>query len=548
MTRAHFRERTSVVSPEPIVGRYNFTSFFEFSDRVNKISEDEELREQRRNRDTHFILRLAGRDIVQFPDFKILAEVATMRHVRVHTDIPVPLVYAYGLADDNPANLCPFIIMEYMKHEKSLVQDLGDPEREFGRRRLALDANVSDEPLAVVWDQLASYLLQLYAKMEIPCIGSLHPQYDSTSRRAPTLSLFTGVPHADDWYVALADMHMAQLVFQQNDLTSTSNAFRTMYVARQLFRQLARAGKLSSFGFGDDTWSAQARKVGREEQSRRYAASPGSSGPFRLWCDDLSADNFLLDKDRVVTGFALDPPAWLLFCEPGAGPEELDEWSKTYASRLPAWLRSMEKAEAKAEAEAEAEATPTMEKDKTGLEVERDLDQAAEKLSLEDPAPKTIEENPPSPSPSTPTLTNSTDANTPLPAKMSRYMRESWETGRFWLNSAARSSVLFDYIYWAYLDERFFGPRKVSTGHEVPELWRLRQYNNTDAKMERRMQRDIEDHDFWRARIGLLGDDHREAMHTLAARKMDELREGDKLVDWADDAAREHLKEFLKPS
>ena len=42
---------------------------------------------------------------------------------------------------------------------------------------------------------------------------------------------------------------------------------------------------------------------------------------------------------------------------------------------------------------------------------------------------------------------------------LSTYMRESWETGRFWLNYAVRKSWAFDTIFWRYLDKRFFGSR-----------------------------------------------------------------------------------------
>jgi hypothetical protein len=44
-------------------------------------------------------------------------------------------------------------------------------------------------------------------------------------------------------------------------------------------------------------------------------------------------------------------------------------------------------------------------------------------------------------------------------AKLSEYMRESWETGRLWLTYASRMSWAFDNIYWKSLNERFFGNR-----------------------------------------------------------------------------------------
>ncbi len=50
---------------------------------------------------------------------------------------------------------------------------------------------------------------------------------------------------------------------------------------------------------------------------------------------------------------------------------------------------------------------------------------------------------------------------------LSVHMRESWATGRFWLNYAARKGCAFDGIYWKYLDERFFGKRE--RGDEIPD-------------------------------------------------------------------------------
>jgi hypothetical protein len=57
---------------------------------------------------------------------------------------------------------------------------------------------------------------------------------------------------ADEWYLALAEMHIAQLVFQHNDLVSTKDDCRNKYVARQLFQRLAKQGRLSTFGLAED--------------------------------------------------------------------------------------------------------------------------------------------------------------------------------------------------------------------------------------------------------------------------------------------------------
>lgn len=60
-------------------------------------------------------------------------------------------------------------------------------------------------------------------------------------------------------------------------------------------------------------------------------------------------------------------------------------------------------------------------------------------------------------------------------------MRESWATGRFWLNYAARRSWAFDTIDWKYLDETFFGER----GKDVlaEELWKTRVHHLTNEEL-----------------------------------------------------------------
>jgi hypothetical protein len=42
---------------------------------------------------------------------------------------------------------------------------------------------------------------------------------------------------ADGWYIALAEMHVAQLIFQHSDLVTSEDDCRNKYVARQIFRR-----------------------------------------------------------------------------------------------------------------------------------------------------------------------------------------------------------------------------------------------------------------------------------------------------------------------
>ena len=62
---------------------------------------------------------------------------------------------------------------------------------------------------------------------------------------------------AEEYYLNLARGHLIQLIFQHNDLVKSADDCRNKYVARQLFCQLAKQGRLSTFGFAEDDWSAQ---------------------------------------------------------------------------------------------------------------------------------------------------------------------------------------------------------------------------------------------------------------------------------------------------
>ena len=103
-----------------------------------------------------------------------------------------------------------------------------------------------------------------------------------------------------------------------------------------------------------------------------------------------------------------------------------------------------------------------------------------------------------------------------LPFELSVYMQESWDTGRFWLNYAARKSWAFDTIFWKYLDERFFGER----------------------------EGDISKDDLWKTRVHLLDEEERRAMEPFVKAKMEKSKERI-IVDWDPKEAKEHLAKVL---
>lgn len=108
---------------------------------------------------------------VRFADEKVRYEVATMRYIAERTTIPVPTIYHWGTAADNPTGLGPFIIMEYIEHEMTMSDALTDPALEPGDPHV-LDPSVSEQKLEVLYRQMANVLLQL-STLTFPRIGSL---------------------------------------------------------------------------------------------------------------------------------------------------------------------------------------------------------------------------------------------------------------------------------------------------------------------------------------------------------------------------------------
>ncbi|TPX18765.1 uncharacterized protein E0L32_011514 [Thyridium curvatum] len=426
-------------------------------------------------------VRVPWPSTVQFPGEKSIYEAATSEYVRLKTRIPVPQVLHHDPASD----IGPILILQRVENRGDMTDPLAIQGREPSLTP-ALNPGLPESKLRSLWGKLAWVLLEL-GKPTFPRIGSLVEVEDSfriggrpLTQNMSSMTQLAHIPPAifpaesktfataDEWYLELANMHLAQLLFQHNDVISSEDDCRNKYVARQLFRRLAKQGRLSTFGFAQDNWSAYA-----EEVTRPRLPTPNGLADFRLWCDDFRPANVLrsdsdadsVDKVAAVidweftyaapTQFALDPPWWLLFETPEMWrPSGVDEWSKAYGQRLEAWLKAVEEQE----------------------------DGAA----FLDGVP------------------------------LSQHMRESWETGRFWLNYAARKSWAFDAIFWNFLDERFFGTRDA----EVP------------------------DEELWKARIDLLSYEEQQAMEPLVKRKMQESEERI-LVEWEPDTASNYLAKIL---
>lgn len=423
---------------------------------------------------TNLLVRLPCPNQTIAPTEKTLAEAATAAFIHKHTQLAVPEALQYG---DDP-EIGPFMIIPDLGTRRGMSEALEAP-REDPNDTPVLNPHISEVKLKSLYGKLARCVLEL-AQPAFPRIGALvetSPGSFSVLGRPITLNMnnmvqLSNIPKsifpsqgttyqtADDWYVALAEMQMATLLFQHNDIISSEDDCRNKYVARQLFLRLAKQGRLSKFGFSDDDWSVSSR------HSQAALPSPDNSASFRLWCDDFRPVNVLVDQDDEILGaidwefayaaptqFSLDPPWWLLLDVPEMWDGGIDDWASVYERRLETWLSALEEAE---------------------------KDTTSDSLPL------------------------------------SAYMRESWATGRFWLNYATRKSWAFDTIFWKHLDERFFGER----------------------------EKDIHKESLWRSRVNLLSEEERTAMEPLVQTKMEESQKR-VLVDWDAEEARKHLAYFL---
>lgn len=351
------------------------------------------------------IIRFPCPGASMFPEEKVRREVSVMRFLERHTSIPVPHVLHYGMTEESPGGLGPFIIMEYIDNAVNLIDVLEKPGLSPDDRAV-LDPNISKETLEWTYSQMADIMLQLskHSFAQIGCIAKAKEDDDFddqwivkhrplTFNMNELVQLGNFPPHllpqhafqtSSSYYQALAEMHMNHLSTQRNDAIESAGDCRRKYIARCLFRKLAREHRLC-----------------RQD-----------SGSFRLFCDDFRPGNVLANAELHVVGavdwefsyaapvgFAYSPPFWLLLELPEFWPEGLQDWAQHYEKRLETFLGVL--------------------KQREDVAINRGI---------------LTEEH-----------------------RLSNHMRESWESGDFWVNYAARKSWAFDMVYWAKIDKRFFG-------------------------------------------------------------------------------------------
>jgi hypothetical protein len=91
-----------------------------------------------------------------YADEKIAMEVEVLSLIRERTSIPVPKVYPWGLAADNPLGLGAFILMEFIEC-MSLNRLLKDPNTAVDSRLVRED--ISDTDVELLFRQISCFPL-----------------------------------------------------------------------------------------------------------------------------------------------------------------------------------------------------------------------------------------------------------------------------------------------------------------------------------------------------------------------------------------------------
>ncbi|KPM39231.1 hypothetical protein AK830_g7356 [Neonectria ditissima] len=337
---------------------------------------------------------IPGRTYSPWSAEKVKNEVMVLKYLREHTTIPVPHVYSWGLSENSPQQLAPFIVMEFM--DGVCLDDLLKKPTESNQDPLILDPDIDQNKLRVVHSQIADYMLQL-SQLQFPSIGAISKDSGSwaATERPMTYDMNelvtdTGFPshmlpsgpfnRSSDYFSQRADELWTHLYTQQN-ICETKDDARQRYIARRRLAELIPKHCI------DDDLS------------------------FRLFSDDFGPFNMLADpKTLQITAvldfeftnampaqYLYDMPSWLLLASPHCWLERDDKASfeKLFVPQMELFIHELERAEA------------------TGPPLNQD-----------EPSPR-----------------------------LSSRMRESWSSGRFWFNYAMRTSIDADVVYWKALDD-----------------------------------------------------------------------------------------------
>ncbi|KAL3474098.1 kinase-like domain-containing protein [Aspergillus californicus] len=343
-----------------------------------------------------WLLRFAIPGKSMFQDEKVYREAVLMDYIAKETAIPVPKVICHGTAADNPTGLGPFIIMTWAEGRKmsDVLREENDPKVD------TLNPAIDLILLKRLYGEMANVLLELW-KLNFDKIGSLgagipggkpgidgRPLTQEMNESIRTTGVTDYFPRrtyqsSADYFVSLLELQSIHLRQQRNSVYNAQDC-RDKYVCRQLMKAIA------------------------------LDFIPKSDyGPFKLFCDDLSPQNVLVNDSLEITA-VID---WE-FCY--AAPSQ-------FAASIPWWLLLK---------------CPSSMVNETGPGPFFDAFLPKANIFLE-----ALEEREQS---------RESEGSTQLSARM----RSSIEDRSAWFTLACRRALSVDLVYWDLLDEFCWGPRK----------------------------------------------------------------------------------------
>ncbi|RMZ79404.1 hypothetical protein DV738_g3332, partial [Chaetothyriales sp. CBS 135597] len=288
------------------------------------------------------ILRFPILSKVAFRKEKVIDEVTVIKYIARQTSIPTP-----RLIKVSDSSWGPCIAMEFIKG-RLLSDCLKDANREPEKVEI-LDPAISTQTLTQAYKIMAKILIQL-SKCEFTRIGGL--SRDESRRwcigkrpmtvNANQLVALANYPPAElpagtfatatDYFAALAETHMTHLRTQRNDAIEDEADCRKKYVARCLFRVVAK---------------------------RFSEARDRDNGPFRLVCDDLRPSNVIVDEEELNLRAVIDwefsyaapaeftycSPWWLLLAHPDDWEDGLEAFWAQYLPRHETFLHALKESE-----------------------------------------------------------------------------------------------------------------------------------------------------------------------------------------------------------
>lgn len=332
-----------------------------------------------------------GHTLTARRDEKVKREVQILQYLRENTNLPVPFVNSWGLTDESPSNLGPFIIMDYI--DGTALTTLLRKPAQSEEDNVILRDDIDDSKLDYVYEQLAEFMIEL-SRPDFDAIGAITKTSDHQW-------LATGSPFTYNMNeMAVTVAHYPVETFPTTPFKTTRDYLE--YQSNENLTHLRVQRNLAS---------------GREDAKRRYIARHqfrklipkycmSNNGPFKLFCDDLQPSNMLADPvtfkihsiidweftHAMPAQFSSDPPWWLLLKGPDMWLEHysMEEFVARYTPRLQQFLRAMQRVEKR--------------------------------------SPR-------------------------IGPKLSTQMQESWDSGRFWFDYGIRKSMDVDDIYWGALHQ-----------------------------------------------------------------------------------------------